>query len=209
MPVWHLRAAMFLYGFDRMPTYVFTISMTLSFSHSCLRHVRISASTFRMRWFAGCCRWLASSCLPATFYQLRRVSVQIPRSRTTSVASGPCSVTISLSQLWIHHRIKVTPHLFVLLQFHFILLSFCQLCHMLASMHSGCIPSGEYRVLASFYHTGSMRCSCLLYMYICSNSFCNKPELILYHIEHKNTISFSSTRRTVIWCGCNGKKNLW
>ena len=43
--------------------------------------------------------------------------------------------------------------------------SFCQLCHMLDSMHSGCIPSGEYRVLASFYHTGSMHCSCLLYMF--------------------------------------------
>lgn len=42
-------AVLLLYGFDRMPTDFFKTSMTSSFSFSCLRRARFSASNSRMR----------------------------------------------------------------------------------------------------------------------------------------------------------------
>ena len=52
----HLDAAVFLlYGFDRMPTDFFKTSMTSSFSPSCLRRLRFSASSSRMRFCSRFC----------------------------------------------------------------------------------------------------------------------------------------------------------
>ena len=51
-----LDAAVFLlYGFDRMPTDFFKTSMTSSFSPSCLRRLRFSASSSRMRFCSRFC----------------------------------------------------------------------------------------------------------------------------------------------------------
>lgn len=86
-------AVLFLYGFDRMPTDFFRTSMTSSFSLSCLRRARFSASNSRMRccsrfWRLACPIWI-----PDAFSQLRSVSMQIPSSLATSVGWRPCSVT--------------------------------------------------------------------------------------------------------------------
>ena len=48
-------AVSLLYGFDRMPTDFFKTSMTSSFSPSCLRRLRFSASSSRMRFCSRFC----------------------------------------------------------------------------------------------------------------------------------------------------------
>src|SRR5699024_7109244 len=48
-------AVFLLYGFDRMPTDFFKTSMTSSFSPSCLRRLRFSASSSRMRFCSRFC----------------------------------------------------------------------------------------------------------------------------------------------------------
>ena len=68
-------AVSLLYGFDRMPTDFFKTSMTSSFSPSCLRRLRISASSSRIRFWSRFClltcpserRRLSASCATALF----------------------------------------------------------------------------------------------------------------------------------------------
>ena len=89
-----LDAAMFLlYGFDRMPTDFFRMSMTSSFSPNCLRRRRFSASSSRRRCCSRFCRLACPISMPDAFSQFRSVSMQIPSSLATSTGCRPCSVT--------------------------------------------------------------------------------------------------------------------
>ncbi len=86
-------AVLFLYGPDSMPTDFFKTSMTSSFSPSCLRNARTSASNSRIRCCSRFRRLIRPISTPQAFSQLRSVSIQIPNSLATSVGCRPCSVT--------------------------------------------------------------------------------------------------------------------
>ena len=76
-----------------MPTNFFSTSMTASFSPSCLRNVRTSVSSSRMRCCSRLRRLACPIWIPDAFSQLRSVSIQIPSSLATSVGCRPCSLT--------------------------------------------------------------------------------------------------------------------
>lgn len=67
--------------------------MTSSFSPKCLRKLRTSASSSRMRCCSRLSRLACPIWIPDAFSQLRSVSMQIPSSLATSVGCRPCSVT--------------------------------------------------------------------------------------------------------------------
>ena len=62
-------------------------------SPSCLRNVRTSASSSRMRCCSRLRRLAWPIWIPDAFSQLRSVSIQIPSSLAASVGCRPCSVT--------------------------------------------------------------------------------------------------------------------